>query len=169
MPHRFPVIGSRRFSYPAQRRVVCSVVPSNELPLTEPQRRRFAVILASLEDALVNIERQASDTAPDARRLTALEHDLPPDFAERAAPAIAVLRARLRALADAMHLETHHESRTRRIGAMLTSQMNQIQDSYARKLRGYGKVDPELAPRLDPVVEEMEAALADLRAMLRKR
>jgi hypothetical protein len=127
------------------------------------------VVLASLEDALVSIERLASDSAVDARRLTALEHDLPEGFAERAAPPIAMLRARLRALADSMQLETHHESRARRIAAMLTSQINQVQDSYSRKLKGYGKVDPELAPRLDPVLEEMERALVELRAELRKR
>jgi hypothetical protein len=127
------------------------------------------VVLASLEDALVSIERLASDSASDARRLTELEHDLPAGFAERAAPAIALLRARLRALADAMELDTHHESRARRVAAILTSQINQVQDSYSRKLKGYGKVDPELAPRLDPVLEEMERALVELRAELRKR
>jgi hypothetical protein len=138
-------------------------------PLNEPQRRRFAVILASLEDALDAISSAAADSAPDTRRMTALANDLPEGFLQQAAPAIAALRRELTQLADALHLEAHPESKARLVRSVLTGQLNQIQDSYARKLRGYGRVDPELAPQLDPIMEAMEAALIELRSVLKRR
>ncbi len=141
----------------------------DRFPLNEPQRRHFAVMLASLEESLHRIEMLAGDDTPDARRLTQLQHDVADDFLPRTAPVVAALRAQLNELADAMDLGAHHQSKARTIGALLTSQMLRVQDSYARKLRGYGTVDPRLAPELDPIMESMERMIAALRAELRGR
>lgn len=140
-----------------------------KFPLSEPQRRHFEVILASLENALLEVEQLARADSPDARRLTQLEDDLPDGFLDRSQEAVERLRRQLRQLADQMQLEAQHHSKGRTIGAILTAQVTQIQDSYARMLRGYGHVDPDLAPRLDPELASMEEELAELRAILRDR
>ena len=141
---------------------------TERFPLNEPQHRHFAVMLASLEDALHRVESLAGDNTPDPRRLTQLQHDVADDLAERTAPLIAALREQLSELAAAMELGAHNQSKYRTIGALLTSQMLHVQDSYARKLRGYGTVDPRLSAELDPIMESMERALAELRAELRR-
>jgi hypothetical protein len=139
------------------------------LPLNEPQRRHFAVMLASLEDALGHIESLARNDTPDTRLLTRLRHDVPSGFITHAAPFIASLRGRLRELTTRMSLDAHPESKERWIHALLTSQIVHTQDSYARNLGGYGAVDHRLASQLDPIMHSMETALVEIRAALRGR
>lgn len=137
------------------------------LPLNENQRRHFAVILASLENTLLEIVALAGDDAADTRRLTNLAHDLPRDYLARVRPAIDEITAQMEQLSRAIGLAPHPESKARAIAAMLTSQLNQFQDSSARTLKRYGKVDPKLAGELDPVLLSIEQRLGELKAALK--
>ena len=138
------------------------------MELNEPQRRHFAVILQSLENALLEIVALAGDDAPDARHLTRLAHDLPPDYLARVRPAIDAIAEQMAQLSRAIGIDPHPESKARAIAAMLTAQLNQLQDSSARTLKRYGKVDPGLAAELDPVLRSIEGRLGELKAALRK-
>jgi len=135
--------------------------------LNEHQRRHFAVILASLENALEEIVALAAHDASDGRHLTELAHDIPEGYYQRVRPAIDAIRTQLVQLAEAMQVEPHLQSKGRTIRAMLTAQINQLQDSYARTLKRYGAVDPHLASALDPRLEAIEQALTEMRAALR--
>ncbi len=95
MPYRFPVIGSRQFS-PYGANVTSEQHP---LPLNDPQRRHFAVILQSLENTLLEIVALAQDDSPDTRHLTNLAHDLPPGYLARVRPAIDAITEQMEDLA----------------------------------------------------------------------
>ena len=134
------------------------------IPLNGPQRLHFEVILASLEDALARVELIAQGRVPrDGRRLTRVVCDLPEGFLADAAPRIASLRAYVAALSDALALEGSDASALRTARALLTSQVIHLEDSDARRLRGYGTVDPLVRERLDPVLETMRS---DVQAIL---
>jgi hypothetical protein len=139
------------------------------MELNDPQRRHFAVILQSLENTLLEIIALAGDDAPDTRHLTHLAHDLPPGYLARVRPAIDAITEQMERLSRAIGLDPHPESKARAIGAMLTAQLNQLQDSSARTLKRYGKVDPGLAGELDPVLASIEERLGELKAELKRK
>ena len=136
------------------------------IPLNAPQRLHFEVILASPEDALARVELIAQGRVPQGgRRLTRVVRDLPDGFLADAAPRIASLRAHVAALSDALALEGSDSSARRTARALLTSQIIHLEESDARRLRGYGTVDPLVPGRLDPVLAAMRnevQALLDL-------
>jgi hypothetical protein len=137
--------------------------PAPSIPLNGPQRRHFEVVLASLEDALLRVEQLASGTGTDARELTQVDHDVPPAFAVALGPSLAALRAQVSALARSMALEGRRPSTKRTIRAVLTSQIVHLEDSDARRLRGYGEVDPRVPALLDPA---LAALIGELRELL---
>ena len=52
------------------------------------------------------------------------------------------------------------------IAAILSAQMIRVQDGKSSKLKGYGAVDPSVAPEIDAAVEELRAILSALIAQL---
>ncbi len=140
--------------------------PAEPLPMNDPQRTHFEVVLSSLENALLRIEELARGAAADQRVLSTLAPDLPPGFAARAGPPIESVRATVRDLTAAMRLESRSTSSFRTVRALLTSQIVQLEDSEAKRLRGYGPVDPRLAAALNPALESMRADLGAIREAL---
>lgn len=137
-----------------------------EIRLNAHQRRRFEVLLASVEDALLVVDELSTPVRADDRALTKVRDDLPQGFAGRVAPNVARARARLVALANALSIEARQPSARRTIEALLTAEIVRLQDSEASKLGGYGAVDPSVATALDPVVRALEADLTAIRRAL---
>jgi hypothetical protein len=52
--------------------------------------------------------------------------------------------------------------------ALLTSEINRIEESYSSHLRGYGAVDESVATILDPILREVRGELAAMAALLLK-
>jgi len=52
--------------------------------------------------------------------------------------------------------------------ALLTSEINRIEESYSSQLRGYGAVDDSVSKVLDPMLREVRGDLATLAALLLK-
>lgn len=114
--------------------------------LTETQRRHLEVFLQLLAEDLAQLARQpeVSDTAAYN------------GVRERLADvALAVRR-----IADAFGLRWQSPADLgRRVQAVANVWAARAPDLTASKLRGYGPVHPELAGRLDPLVEEMRRSL----------
>ncbi len=70
--------------------------PVARIPLNDPQRLHFEVILASLEKALSRIEQVSMGMEHADCRLTRMDDDLPANFQERAALISAAAAARKR-------------------------------------------------------------------------
>jgi hypothetical protein len=137
--------------------------PIDPIPLNDPQRTHFEVILASLENVVFRIESLAREAGDERRMLSHIAADLPDGFADAVAPTLASVRARLGALATAMRLETRRSSARRTIHALVTAQIVHLEDSVAARLRAYGMVDPRLTGELDPLLADLHA---DLNAVL---
>jgi hypothetical protein len=120
------------------------------------------VALASLESALDDIERWSRLTAPADVQLTRLRQDLPAAYQAASADIIASLRAQLHALAAELRLDGTERSVARATRATLTAQVVRLDDCYAAKLGGYGKVNPDVAKRLDPAVRGLQDGLLEL-------
>jgi uncharacterized membrane protein YdfJ with MMPL/SSD domain len=143
----------------------------DSIPLNEPQRRHFEVVLASFEDTLMRIEQLADRRTDDERLLTHVDHDTPAAYLATIAPIVADVRAQVAELARTLHLEARRPSTARMIRALLISQIVHLQDSGSRRLRAYGSVDPavseHLDPRLDTMIDALETMRRHLEQMLR--
>lgn len=133
--------------------------------LNEPQLRHFEVFLAMLEIALNEIERLASvSPLPCRDNLIVYDSDLPREFMIHVAPALDAIRGQLSDLAHKLGIVPRHRSRTRTVKALLTAELVRTDDSYARKLRGYGAVSPRVQIEVDPALDRIRA---DIVALLR--
>lgn len=133
--------------------------------LNEPQRRHFEVFLAMLENALEEIEGLASLPLKSSEdSVTVYDPDLPKAFCDQARSVISSVRSRTRSLASVLKIETQHRSRVRTVRALLTAELVRLDDSYARKLRGYGRVNPRVERELDPLLDAIRSELVQLLA-----
>jgi hypothetical protein len=131
--------------------------------LNEPQLRHFEVFLSMMETALNEVERLTNpESVPGSENLVVYDSDLPEEFKTHAAPAIGVTREQVARLADALGIQPQHRSRTRTVRAILTAELVRLDDSYARKLRGYGAVSPRVQTEIDPALDSMRANIVAL-------
>lgn len=137
--------------------------PVELIPLNDPQRLHFEVILASLEKALSRVEQISLRMEHAGCRLTRVDQDLPENFWALAAPLVESLRAQVASLSTAMALKERHTSSKRLVRAVVTSQLVKLEDSSSSRLRGYGAVDPAVEARLDPALSALQQ---DLHAVL---
>jgi hypothetical protein len=137
-----------------------------EIRLNDNQRRHYEILFARLEQSLDQIDR-AIQNEPSRAQLTVPVDDLPTRFIAEAAPLIAALRAMMLDLVRSLGLRPRETSRRRTIQALITSEMNGVQDGYASRLRGYGEVDPSVARYLDPQLQRLHAGLGALSQLLR--
>ncbi|MGH7603316.1 MAG: hypothetical protein ACRENK_04870 [Gemmatimonadaceae bacterium] len=112
--------------------------------------------------ALANTEVRSGDAGTSDEGLVIYDADLPADLRERVAPAIQSIRREIASLAHGLGIEPQHRSRRRKAKAILTAEMLRLDDSYARKLRGYGEVSPQAATEIDPILDKMRTDLVDL-------
>ncbi len=137
-----------------------------EIRLNDNQRRHYEILFSRLEQSLGQIER-AIQGEPAATELTSPIDDLPKRFATEAGPLIAALRATTLDIVRSLGLRPREVSRRRTIQALISSEMNGVQDGFASRLRGYGDVDPSVAEVLDPQLQQLQARLGELGQLLR--
>ena len=140
--------------------------PLGEIHLNDNQRRHYEILFSRLEQSLDQIERAVHGETPNAK-LTTTASDLPRGFIAEAAPMIAALRATTLEIARSLRLRPREVSRRRTIQALISSEMNGVQDGLASRLRGYGDVDPSVGEHLDPQLRDLQAGLAELGRLLR--
>ena len=138
----------------------------SDIRLNDNQRRHYEILFARLEQSLDHIER-AIRNERSAAQLTVPIADLPARFTSEAGPRVADLRAMMLDIAGSLGLRPREVSRRRTIQALISSEMNGVQDGYASRLRGYGDVDPSVAQHLDPQLQRLHAGLGELAQLLR--
>lgn len=138
-----------------------------EIRLNDNQRRHYEILFARLELSLAQIERAIQGESSSAK-LTATIDDLPRRFVDDAAPLVGELRATMLDVVRSLGLRPREVSRRRTIQALISSEMNGIQDGYASRLRGYGDVDPSVAEHLDPQLQQLHAKLGALSQLFRE-
>jgi hypothetical protein len=133
--------------------------------LNANQRRHYGILISGLEATLEKVE--AAVTAPTATRgLMRVAADLPPDFQHGASPILARVRAALQRVTNGLALEVRPVSQRQICRALLTSEINRIEESYSTRLRGYGVVDDSVSDTLDPLLRAVRADLGTLVALL---
>jgi hypothetical protein len=130
-----------------------------DITLNENQRRHLSVVLTLLEEALVEIEDTAASAGTPRGALTEYADDLPPGFAERAAPRIASLRRSIAEMVEGLGLTAGVISRRGIVRAITSAEAVRIEDSTARQLRGFGTVDPRFDATIQPLLDAMHAEL----------
>jgi hypothetical protein len=114
-----------------------------------------------LDEAMRDDDARTSRTA-----LNVVEADLPPRFVHEAANVISESKRQLSALAELLSLRPRIESRRRVCRALITAELNGLTDATSSRLRGFGDVDPSVAERLDPPLEQLRASVARLADLL---
>lgn len=135
------------------------------MTLNANQRRHYGILIAGLEATLDKIEA-AIEPAPATQGLKRVVADLPPAFRLSAPPILARVRAELRRVTRGLALEVHPQSQRQTCRALLTSEINRVEESYSTHLRGYGAVDESVGATLDPLLRDVRADLGALVALL---
>lgn len=137
--------------------------PTADSFLNEHQRRHFDVFLAMLDDALLEVADLAQRSNADAKgKPRTYDQDLPPEFAASAAPLLESIREQMGALRNILGIQPQHRSTERAVKALLTAELVRLDDSYARKLGGYGAVDQRAQNIIDPILDEIRSSLVAL-------
>jgi hypothetical protein len=138
-----------------------------EIRLNANQRRHYEILFSRLELSLEQIERAIRGETLNTQLTTSID-DLPERFIAEAGPMIAALRAETLEIVRSLGLRPREVSRRRTIQALISSEMNGVQDGLATRLRGYGDVDASVAEHLDPQLKRLHTGLAELGALLRE-
>ncbi len=140
-----------------------SITSTDRPVLNEPQLRHFEVFLSMLETALGEIRSLANRPGnASSTGLIVYEADLPVDFNAKAEQRLIAIREEMTSLARKLGIEPQHRSMLRRTKALLTAELVRLDDSYSRKLAGYGKVSPRVAVEIDPVLDRVRSELVAL-------
>lgn len=129
------------------------------LKLGENHRRVVSVLLRGLEGMCDEIETALDESAGILRHVS---DDLPSGQREKLRRMSIGIRAEIRRLNSEIELDPAMNSRRRRIRALISSSIVNLEESDPKKLRGYGALSEEAVTRLQ---EEFERLLDMLREM----
>jgi hypothetical protein len=130
--------------------------------LNENQRRHFEVFLERLEGTIDEVENLATHAPSRSDAVVTHDDDLSAEFSAGMSPLMGSLRQEIQALVELLDIPTRHRSITRLVRALLTAELVRADDSYARKLRGYGPVSPRAGDLIDPMIDAIRANLVRL-------
>ena len=140
-----------------------------KLPLSEPQERHVATILAHLERAVRDLQNEASEP-PEGLVLTEYEDAIGPAVAGALGELNAKIEGRVERIARELELPRSRSSILRKHLASL--QLLSI-DLYATLpssgLRGYGEVAPATVQYLEREIPQLEALVNEIVGLLGRR
>ncbi|HLW83533.1 MAG TPA: hypothetical protein VKS20_15955 [Candidatus Acidoferrales bacterium] len=123
-----------------------------KLKLGENHRRVVSVLLRGLERACDEIDAALHDSDSPFRRvnddLTAAQRQTLQKMTEK-------VRAELRRISSEVELDVSVHSRRRRIRALLSTSIVNLEESTPDKLRGYGEMDDAAKIRLQTEFERL--------------
>ena len=144
--------------------------PPPQSILNDSQRRHFEVFLELLQKSIGEVERLTqlpSDAAQNA--LTRYDQDLPEEFVRISSSILRRLRERTERIAATLEIGPSHRSRLNTIRAILTAEVVRVDDSFSRKLSGYGSVSPMVEVQIDPQLAALRSDLTSLLASLHRQ
>jgi len=134
--------------------------------VTHEQHRSLAVILRLLEKSLRETEEWLSGREVNGilyrKRLALSEQNR---LAARQAVTAALTA--IADLAEQLELEQEEENMVASLGASMIVQWVNLCEEYAGKLRRFGPVHPDLAPLLDPRIDQLAAMTARIGDIVR--
>ena len=136
---------------------------ANKLKLGENHRRVVSVLLRGVERACNEIEAALSDSDSLLYRVSA---DLSVEQQQALRKMTDRVRAELARISSQIDLDVSVHSRRRRILALLSSSIVNLEESTPEKLRGYGELSAEAKTKLESefarllaLLNEMESAI----------
>jgi hypothetical protein len=135
-----------------------------DLPLTFSQRNHLRVALKSFEEAL----RLAEDwlgKGEETGFLYTRKLQISAEKRQQATQQIHQALAYVQELSEDLQYETREEDAGRMIMAAFSVAWATLIDAQSKRLKSYGKIDPQVAEVIDPAFErmaEMAMRLADL-------
>lgn len=136
---------------------------TSKLKLGENHRRVVSVLLRGVERACNEIEAALSDSDSLLYRVSA---DLSVEQQQSLRKMTDRVRAELARISSQIDLDVSVHSRRRRILALLSSSIVNLEESTPEKLRGYGELSAEAKAKLESefasllaLLNEMESAL----------
>lgn len=129
--------------------------PDRPLRLTVSQRRHLAVSFGKILDEMEELSHSLQ------------RWPLPGDQQDRVLEALAELRETIAELARKLGFRPAalRPDPARKLQALASHWWETVLNCRSRVLRGYGELDPEIGPRLDPLLDEVAAALLNLSAL----
>lgn len=127
----------------------------DEIILTEPQQRNLRVSLLSFERAL----RMADHLLQDGEEVGILYHRtqfLDPDKHRLAHEEIMKALQEISDLANLLGLESEEDNLSRIILSEMSVSWANLVDCHSERMKGYGKVDPDTATKIDPAIDRLE-------------
>ena len=135
----------------------------NKLKLGENHRRVVSVLLRGVERACDEIEAALGDSDGLLYRVSA---DLSTEQQQSLSKMAESVRAELARIVSQIELDVSVHSRRRRILALLSSSIVNLEESTPEKLRGYGEISAEAKAKLESefarllaLLNEMESAV----------
>lgn len=126
-----------------------------EITLTEPQQRNLRVSLLSFERAL----RMADRLLKEGEEIGILYHRtqyLGLDKHRLAHEEIIKALQEISDLANLLELESEEEDSSRIILSEMSVSWANLIDCHSERMKGYGKVDPSTATKIDPAIDRLE-------------
>ncbi len=143
------------------------MAPENqgETLLNENQRRSLTLTLRRLEKLLTKIEREVNLPEEKGRLYllyNSLREQSRQDYLREMA---AQARSEILKLADFFNLSTESEDRANLYRGELVVMWEGLVEKESRYMRGFGKVNPELAQVLDPSIEYLVQLVLEMQAV----
>lgn len=132
------------------------------LMLNEYQRRRVSITLSSLEEDLHDIEERLK-SGDYTGILYEMKNDMSLQIRDFLIDNIAIIREKISNLAERFSLRGEIRMLSREIYGEMSVLWVSLEETKARRLRGYGEVAKGLADLLDPALDEIIALLDEIR------
>ncbi len=133
--------------------------PAGKLKLGENHRRVFSIVLRGLEQMCMEIESWL-EKRPGL--LCRVEMDLSSEQQEDLRQLVGRMRAEIRRLAAEIEVDPGVKSVRRAVRAVLSSNIVQLEESDASRLRGYGQLSEEAAIKIDAEMAHLIALLEQM-------
>ncbi len=132
-----------------------AAINMDEITLTEPQQRNLRVSLLSFEKTL----RLADHLLKDGEEVGILYHRtqyLDLDKRRLAHEEIMKALQEIASLAKILGLEPEEENLSRIISSEMSVSWANLVDCHSDRMKGYGKVNPDTATKIDPAIDRLE-------------
>jgi hypothetical protein len=129
--------------------------------LNDYQRNSLRVVTHLIEEKMREIERLLG-RPEEAGLMYDLKNDVAPETAGAVRETLHAIYARISELRDRLDLPRTAKAASREMLKGVPQLWVMLEESYSKRLRRYGEVDPRLAAELDPQIEALANLMLEL-------